>query len=109
MAPQPSHPAMLTDGRVVLAWVDRFQTVSIRARLAPAIDAPFDPDSEVVVYQHQDTKEGDIDTAGTLGLSVWSFGLPYAEVLPDGDVLVVYYAGIESAMDVHWARIRADG
>ena len=100
---------MLPDGRVVLAWVDRFQTATIRARLAPAVDASFDSDSEVVVYQHRDATADDTDAAGALGLSVWSFGLPYAEALPDGDVLVVYYAGTETAMDVHWSRLRADG
>ena len=31
---QASHPAILGEGRVVLAWVDRFKTTSIRARLA---------------------------------------------------------------------------
>ncbi len=41
-ADQPGHPAVLPDGRVVLAWVDRFGTKSIRARQADAIDAPFD-------------------------------------------------------------------
>ena len=35
----------------------------------------------------------------------WSFGLPYAETLPDGDVLVVYYAGSPEAMDIRWARL----
>ncbi len=106
-ADQASHPAMLPDGRVVLAWVDRFQnSPTIRARLAPAADAAFEADSEVVVYRHPDPTADDTDQAGALGLSVWSFGLPYAEVLPEGDVLVVYYAGTEAAMDVHWARIR---
>ena len=105
---QPAHPAIMTDGRVVLAWVDRFQRQAIFARLTAAIDTSFDPDSEVVLYRHVDATHGDTDQGGALGLSVWSFGLPYADVLPDGDVLVVYYAGIETEMDIHWARIRVD-
>jgi hypothetical protein len=44
-ADQAGRPAVLPDGRVVLPWVDRFGTRAIRARLAPAIDAPFDPAS----------------------------------------------------------------
>ena len=28
--------------------------------------------------------------------------------LPDGDVLVVYYAGTNDAMGVHWARLAVD-
>jgi hypothetical protein len=47
-----------------------------------------------------------VDKDGALGLSVWSFGLPFADRLPDGDVLVVYYAGSEEAMDVRWARLK---
>lgn len=107
-ADQAGHPAILPDGRAVLTWVDRFQTQTIRARVAPAIDAPFDAASDVVIYRHEQPTAGDVDRAGALGLSVWSFGLPYADVLPNGEVLVVYYAGTESAMDIHWARLSVD-
>ena len=37
---------------------------------------------------------------------LWSFGLPYAEALPDGDVIVLYYAGTAETMDIHWAHLR---
>ena len=103
---QAAHPAMLSDGRVVLAWVDRFNTQSIRARLAPAIDAPFAAGSEVVIHEQVNASEDDVQQDGALGLSIWSFGLPFADLLPNGDVLVLYYAGSEKAMDVHWARLR---
>ena len=102
---QAAHPAMLPDGRVVLAFVDRFNTHSIRARMAPAIDAPFDADSEVVIYEHGNPDGGEAKADGAFCFSVWSFGLPFADLLPNGDVLVVYYAGSEKAMDVHWARL----
>jgi hypothetical protein len=107
-ADQPSRPAILPDGRVVLAWVDRFGSRSIRARLAADVEASFDPASEVVIYQHESKKpEGISDTAGLLGdMQLWSFGLPFAEVLPEGDVLVVHYGGMPGAMDIHWARLR---
>ena len=85
-ADQPSRPAILPDGRVVLAWVDRFGSRSIRARLATDVEAPFDPASEVVIYQHASGSPGGVeisDTAGLLGdMQLWSFGLPFAEVLP---------------------------
>jgi len=93
---------VLPDGRVVLPWVDRFQDQSIKARVAPSIDGTFDPETEVTLYAHEAPKE---DPRGALGFSVWSFGLPYAETLSDGTVLVVYYAGTETAMDVHWSRL----
>jgi hypothetical protein len=104
---QAAHPAMLPDGRVVLPWVDRFQTHSIRARLAASVDAPFDPAGEVVIYTHPTEARYDARTGDLLAdMALWSFGLPYAEALPDGDVLVVYYAGTETQMDIHWARLR---
>jgi hypothetical protein len=108
-ADQAGRPAVLPDGRVVLPWVDRFGTRAIRARLAPAIDAAFDPASEVVLYTLDDGRRGDAgdDTGALLAeMSLWTFGLPYAEALPDGDVLVVFYAGGAPAMDIRWARLR---
>jgi hypothetical protein len=47
---QPSHPAVFPDGRVVLAWVDRYKTQSIRARLCAGPQAPFEQASEVVLH-----------------------------------------------------------
>jgi hypothetical protein len=38
-------------------------------------------------------------------MGLWSFGLPFAEALPDGSVLVVYYAGDAARMDVGWAKL----
>jgi hypothetical protein len=38
-------------------------------------------------------------------MSVWNFGLPFAEALPDGDVIVVYYEGTASSLKASWARL----
>ena len=107
-ADQASHPAILPDGRIVLAWVDRFQTRSIRARSASAIDARFDPASEVLLCEHASV-DSRVQTANPgemfSEMGVWSFGLPFAEALPNGDVLVVYYAGSPSCMSVYWVRL----
>ena len=63
-----------------------------------------------MIYQHSSGSPGGVeisDTAGLLGdMQLWSFGLPFAETLPDGEVLVVYYAGTPGAMDIHWARLK---
>jgi hypothetical protein len=109
VADQAARPAIFADGRVVLAFVDRFGSQSIRARHASALDAPFDPASDVVIYTHANSSAGtDVSTGDALAsMDLWSFGLPYAEALPDGDVLVVYYAGDAQGLDVRWARLRA--
>jgi hypothetical protein len=106
-ADQAARPAMLADRRVLLPYVDRFGTRSIRARLAPAIDAHFDPATEVVLYQQEQASGEQTDSTGELlgEMSLWTFGLPYAETLSDGTALVVYYAGTDETMDIHWARI----
>jgi hypothetical protein len=103
---QAARPAIRPDGSIVLAWVDRFGSKSIRARYAPSLDAPFDPASEVVIYKHGQGEAASADTGDMLAsMDLWSFGLPFAEVLSDGDVLVLYYAGEPKALDVRWARI----
>jgi len=109
VADQAAHPAIFPDGRVILAWVDRFGSQSIRARLAKTIDAPFDPATDVVIYSHAKPSAGtDINTGDALAsMGLWNFGLPFAEALPDGDALVVYYAGEASALDIRWARLRS--
>lgn len=105
-ADQPSHPAIFTDGTTVLAWVDRYGSQSIRARLAPAADGIFDPATEIVVYDHQQAARKDISTGEMLvEMGRWTFGLPFCEALPDGDVLVLYYAGDSTHLDIHWARL----
>lgn len=108
-ADQAGHPAVLDDGRVVLCWVDRFDSHSIRARLALSIVGPFDPKTEIVVYGHEvrDKKDAKSDTTGDMleDMGFWTYGLPYAEVLPDGDVMVVYYAGDSTTMNIHWSRV----
>ena len=106
-ADQAAIPAILPGGRTVLAWVDRFGSRSIRARLAAHVDAPFLPETEIVVYDHGGNDSAGTDTGEALAeMDVWSFGLPSATALPDGDVLVVYYAGTPERMDLHWSRLR---
>ena len=110
-ADQAGRPAVLRDGRVVLPWVDRFGTRTICVRLAADIAGQFDPASEVVLYALRTRgAEKHTDTTGTLlaEMGLWTFGLPFAEVLPNDEVLVVYYAGSEAAMDIHWTRIKIE-
>lgn len=109
-ADQAGHPAVLPDGRVVLSYVDRFNTQSIRARWARDAADPFDAATDVVLYDHRAGAPQGPHTGTTTDaltdMSAWSYGLPYAEPLPDGDVIVVYYAGRGEAMDARWARLR---
>ncbi len=109
-ADQAAHPAILPDGRIVLAWVDRFNSHSIRARMAPAIDRPFEKNTELIIHT-QETVQPTIDDTGKLldDMNMWSYGLPYGESLSDGSVLVVYYAGTAEAMDIRWVKLQLPG
>jgi hypothetical protein len=108
-ADQPSHPAILSDGSVVLAWVDRFGSRSIRARRAECLDGPFLESSEVVLYELTRARGSGngFETTGELlsDLHLWTFGLPYAAALPGGDVMVTYYAGDPGALAAYWVRL----
>ncbi len=51
MTDQPARPAVLPDGRAVLAWVDRFgEQPTIRAATAPSLEGEFS--APVTVYDH---------------------------------------------------------
>ncbi len=107
---QAARPAILPDGRTVLAWVDRFGTQSIRARLAQTIDGAFSPETEVLLYDHAAALRSRPTTGGSMAatledMSHWTYGLPFATALSNGEVLVVYYSGLTERMDIEWVRL----
>lgn len=106
-ADQGSHPAILEDGRIVLSWVDRFGTQSIRARMAESFRDPFPASTEVILYECPIGKMANKnDLGGTLAeMGGWTYGLPFARALPDGGVIVVFYAGSAAGTSVHWVRL----
>lgn len=111
-ADQPSHPAVLPDGRVLLAWVDRFQTGSIRTRLARCVDQPFSPSTECVLYTHPPLcHSNDDEVASSTGdllaeMGVWTYGLPFAEGLADGSVLILHYEPSQAGgTQITWVRM----
>ncbi|MCK5803879.1 MAG: exo-alpha-sialidase [Lentisphaeria bacterium] len=108
-ADQAGPPAVLANGSMVLCWVDRFGSRSIRARFASSVDEGFDQNTEIEIYHHElpDKREAKTVTTGeTLeDMGLWTYGLPYAATLPDGNVLIVYYAGNHTTMNVRWCRI----
>ena len=104
---QPAHPAILPDGRVVLAWVDRYGSLSIRARMALAIDRSFEANTELIIHTPTVPKSVINNTGDLLDdMRFWSYGQPYGEALSDGTVMVVYYAGTEEGMEIHWVKLR---
>jgi hypothetical protein len=102
---QAGHPAILPDGRVVLPWVDHFETFSLRARMAASIDDDFDDSTEVVLYQAPSAVAGEGTDGGEalLAMAGWTFGSPFALPLADGTVLVSAYVGPDdAAVGINW-------
>jgi len=109
---QAGHPAILPDGRVVLAWVDHFETFSLRARLAESTDAPFDASTEAVLYQAPAAVAGEGGDGGEalVAMQTWTFGLPFALPLADGSVLVAAYVGaVDTAIGIDWFVLDPNG
>ncbi|HVA88079.1 MAG TPA: sialidase family protein [Candidatus Saccharimonadales bacterium] len=109
---QAGHPAILPDGRVVLPWVDHFETHSLRVRSAAAIDAPLDPASEVVLHASTAAVAGEGTDGGEalLAMGTWTFGSPFALGLRDGSVLVAAYIGdTDAAIGIDWFLLDPNG
>lgn len=103
---QPGHPAILADGKLVFTWVDHFIRPGIRARMARGFREQFIPETEVSLYEAQSASSNQSGTGETLtAMSSWWFGLPFASVLSNGDVMAVYYAGSAVGTAVYWARL----
>lgn len=105
---QPARPAVRDDGRTVLAYVDRFGAGTVSAVAAASLGSPFATDAPVVLHaQQRSAGEGVAEDETGLGAlsSPWSFGLPFGLALPDGEVLVVHYAGDDGTTDARWVRL----
>ena len=111
---QAGHPAILPDGRVVLPWVDHFETHSLRARLAASIEAPFERSTEIVLYLRPVALGGVAGEGGHGGdalvaMGTWTFGSPFALSVADGLVLVAAYVGdTDEALGINWYLLDPD-
>ena len=91
----------------MLAWVDRFKNQSIKVRVSDNLNAHFDEISEVTIFNQKKIKQNSKELGGLLAdMNIWTFGLPYADVLQSWKVLVYYYASNDKKMDLHWIRLK---
>jgi hypothetical protein len=108
---QPARAAVLSDGRLVMAYVDRTSVPIIKARMSSDSGRTWPAESELDVHsrvrQTQTWAKETMQDAWA-EMSAFSIGLPDAVSLPGGDVLLVYYSGDHpDATDIRWARIDA--
>jgi len=109
---QPAPPLGLPDGRLALVYVDRTSAPQIKARLSSDGGRTWPQATEVLVYGEslvsQSRDKGSMQDAWA-EMGRFSIGLPATAPLPDGDFLVVYYAGPDTDLtDIEWARLSAE-
>jgi hypothetical protein len=118
IAGQICAPLALGGGRVFAAYVHRHHLPSLAAILSNDFGRTWTTADEVpslweelVFYEKATGREsgmgGQRDFADYWAdMSIWTFGHPVPLLLPNGDVMVAYYAGDATAMGIHWVRIR---
>jgi hypothetical protein len=107
---QPGTPVSLQDGRLSLVYVDRTSAPTIKLRLSEDRGRTWPGDTETVVYAGEQSQTW--SDKGTMGdtwdeMGEFSVGLPHCDLTPDGDLLVVYYAGPRTdETGIEWVRLR---
>lgn len=107
---QPAQPVSTPDGSIAMVYVDRTAAPMVKIRKSTDGGKTWPDESEIILYQtaskSQTQKKGTMQDAWA-EMGKYSIGLPATSVLPDGDVLVVYYAGPETdKTDIQWVRVR---
>ncbi len=106
---QPAAPVALSGNRIGLVYVDRTGSPVIKMRVSGDGGRTFPESTEAIVYQTDTAsqtwaKKSMQDAWAEMGK--FSIGLPATAVLPNGDTLVVFYAGRHTDLtDVRWARL----
>ncbi len=107
-AGQPASPIRLPDGRIALIYIDRSDIPTIKMRLSGDDGCSWGKE-EFVIYRYNVSQTyggGQAMNETWNEMYKFSAGLPAGMLLPDGDIMVVFYAGeYADKTDIHWARI----
>jgi len=105
---QIAHPVLLEDGRIVLLYIERFETRSIRALVSDDLGKSFYGD--FVVYEQSKSQPAPLQKATAAEylqeMDAWTFGRVDALAEPNGDIAIVFYAGNREATNIYWSRLR---
>lgn len=106
---QPSQPVGLTDGSLAMAYVDRTTAPAIRVRQSVDGGRTWPRDTEVTVYDSGlETQVNKKDGLNDMWTEIYQFsvGFPGVAVMPDGDLIVCYYAGTHTdCTSIKWALL----
>lgn len=108
---QPSQPVRLAGGTLAMAFADRTGAPAIKVRQSFDDGATWPDETEVVLFDSGQARQ---DNSKTSLNDMWSemyrfsVGFPVAAALPDGGLMVCYYAGPSTDETViRWARLSA--
>ena len=107
---QPAPPVSLPDGRIVKVYVDRTGIPTIKMRTSEDGGRTWPDTTDFIIYQGEtgsQSGEKKVMPDAWAEMAKFSVGLPVATLLSNGDILVVYYAGIHPDLtDIQWALLR---
>ncbi len=106
---QPAPVVPLPDGRLALVYVDRTGAPAIRCRISEDNGRTWPAETTLTLYESvlpSQTARKDVMADAWSEMGKFSVGLPATAALPNGDVLVVYYAGASTdCTSVEWVRV----
>jgi hypothetical protein len=109
---QIAAPVLLEDGRLLAFVVDRDRPGTMTLWISPDSGRTWPPESRLLIYTHderaalsQGREEIDFKQYWE-DMGKWTFGHPAACLLPEGWLLLAWYAGVPNALSIHWARVR---
>jgi BNR repeat protein len=108
---QHCQPISLGGDQLMAVYSHRHDPPGIRAALSEDFGRTWDRDGELVVWA---SDAGDEPGSGGPraqaefwnDMGAWQFGHPRGAVLPNGDVVVVFYGGSGTTRSGRWARVR---
>ncbi len=95
----------LGDDRLLILYNRRYGRQGIVAALTDLKDSDWPIHSEIMVYEAEQVRNDPLFEDGVDEMLDFTFGFPTAVRLPDGDILVTYWAGEYGRTSVRWARL----
>jgi hypothetical protein len=112
VAGQPGYPLQLPDGRISLVYNDRGDDPGIKLRVSSDMGKSFPESTCILVHSPRNlhkqlAKRADLKDVMLELNTAAVFGYPSQRLLPDGDILITYYAGDDAdCTNIRWARIK---
>lgn len=108
---QHCQPLPVGGDQLVAVYAHRGHPPGIRAALSHDFGRTWDHTRDLTVYASPAGTESGTGASRDQrelwqDMLAWRFGHPRAVLLPDGDILVAFYAGDDAAVGVRWARLR---